>query len=379
MRRKKVQVALEHDGRWPLPEAARAHVRERSGCQSFVADLTSIVSAAHELPAEVDPPARVWASLHAQLEREGILGRLVRGRLQKRTRFPMPTKIRERAADALLRPELLRGEANFRTLAEAIACAIFIRQGKLLRYVNHAAETITGYAREELLSMNFWDLVHPDCRELVLKRGGARQRDAEQHEVKILTKNGDDRWLDISTTTIEFDGMLASLVSAFDLTEHKHSEEKVQLLAVTDPLTGLGNYRRFVEALDAEVKRAGRTGRPFAVLLLDLDQLKKINDRYGHLIGSQALCRLAEVLRVFCRAIDTAVRYGGDEFAVILPETTPAAARLVASRIRSRVATDSLQPPLSASIGVAVYPQDGETIEALLRTADRELYRMKPV
>jgi diguanylate cyclase (GGDEF)-like protein/PAS domain S-box-containing protein len=379
MRRKKVQVALEHDGRWPLPEAARAHVRERSGCQSFVADLTSIVSAAHELPAEVDPPARVWASLHAQLEREGILGRLVRGRLQKRTRFPMPTKIRERAADALLRPELLRGEANFRTLAEAIACAIFIRQGNRLRYVNHAAETITGYAREELLSMNFWDLVHPDCRELVLKRGGARQRDAEQHEVKILTKNGDDRWLDISTTTIEFDGMLASLVSAFDLTEHKHSEEKVQLLAVTDPLTGLGNYRRFVEALDAEVKRTGRTGRPFAVLLLDLDQLKKINDRYGHLIGSQALCRLAEVLRVFCRAIDTAARYGGDEFAVILPETTPAAARLVASRIGSRVATDSLQPPLSASIGVAVYPQDGETIGALLRTADRELYRMKPV
>jgi hypothetical protein len=101
MRPKKVQVALEHDGHWPLPEAARAHVRELRGCQSFVADLTSIVSAAHELPAEVDPPARVWASLHAQLEREGILGRSARGRLQKRTRFPMLTKIRERAGDAL--------------------------------------------------------------------------------------------------------------------------------------------------------------------------------------------------------------------------------------------------------------------------------------
>jgi diguanylate cyclase (GGDEF)-like protein/PAS domain S-box-containing protein len=291
----------------------------------------------------------------------------------------MLTKIMERATDVLLRQELLDGEANFRTLAEAIACAIFISQGKRLHYVNHAAETITGYAREDLLTMDFWDLVHPDCRELVLDRGGARQGAAERYEIKILTKNGDERWLDISTAWIEFDGMLASLVSAFDVTERKHAEENVQLLAVTDPLTGLGNYRRLVEALDAEVKRTGRTGRPFAVLLLDLDQLKKINDRYGHLIGSQALCRLADVLRVFCRSIDTATRYGGDEFAVILPETMAAAARLVASRIRSRLAADSLQPTLSASIGVAVYPEDGETIEALLRTADRELYAMKPV
>jgi diguanylate cyclase (GGDEF)-like protein/PAS domain S-box-containing protein len=292
----------------------------------------------------------------------------------------MFTKIRDRAEEVSLREEALRqSETKFRTLAETIASAIFISQEQRLHYVNHAAQTITGYAREELLSMNFWDLVHPDCRELGLNRGGAPQRDAEHYEAKILTKNGDERWLDISTAMIEFDGMLASVVSAFDLTERKQAEEKVQLLAVTDPLTGLGNYRRLVEAVDAEVKRTGRTGRPFAVLLLDLDQLKKINDRYGHLIGSQALCRLADVLRVFCRAIDTAARYGGDEFAVILPETTAAAARLVASRIRSRLATDTLQPPLSASIGVAVYPQDGETMEALLRAADRELYGMKPV
>src|SRR5256886_120582 len=254
----------------------------------------------------------------------------------------MLTKIRERTQDALLREELLCGEANSRGLAEAIACAIFISPGKRLQYVNHAAEIITGYARQELLSMNFWDLVHPDCRELVSNREGARQGDAEQHVIKILSKNGGERWLDISMATIEFDGMLASLVSVFDVTERKHAEEKVQLLAVTDPLTGLGNYRRLVEALDAEVKRTGRTGRPFAVLLLDLDQLKKINDRYGHLIGSQALCRFADVLRVDCRAIDTAARYGGDEFVVILPETAAVAGRAVGSRLRNPVAAGSL-------------------------------------
>lgn len=291
----------------------------------------------------------------------------------------MVTKIMDRAADSLLRQGLLCGEMNYRALAEAIACGIFIHQGGQLHYVNYVAESMTGYAREELLSMEFWDLIHPDHRALMINRGGARQGVAEHQAFKILTKNGGERWLDISTAMIEFDGMPASLVSAFDLTEHKHAAEKAQLLAVTDPLTGLGNYRRFVEALDTEVKRTGRTGRPFAILLLDLDQLKKINDRYGHLIGSQALCRLADVLRISCRAIDTATRYGGDEFAIILPETTAAGARHVASRIRSLLATDSFQPRLSTSIGLALYPQDGETMEALLRTADRELYAMKPV
>ena len=100
----------------------------------------------------------------------------------------MLTKIRERTQDVLFREELLCGEANFRSLAEAIACAIFISQGKRLQYVNHAAEIITGYAREELLSMNFWDLVHPDCRELVLKRGGARHGGARRYEVRFLRR-----------------------------------------------------------------------------------------------------------------------------------------------------------------------------------------------
>src|SRR5260370_29259467 len=160
--------------------------------------------------------------------------------------------------------------------------------------------------------MDFCDLIAPDFRDLMKNGTGAR------HEIKILTKDREERWLDITATAVDLDGAPGRLVSAFDFTEHKRVEERAQLLAVTDPLTGLGNYRCLLQVLDAEVKRFDRTGRPFAVLLLDLDELKKVNDRYGHLVGSRALCRLGDVLRLHCRAIDTASRYGGGEVSLVL-------------------------------------------------------------
>jgi diguanylate cyclase (GGDEF)-like protein/PAS domain S-box-containing protein len=260
---------------------------------------------------------------------------------------------------------------NFGILLETMASAIFICRGKFLSYVNRAAEVITGYTREELASMDFCDLVHPDSRGLITNGAASR------YEIRILTKDHEERWLDITATAVDFDGACGRLVSAFDFTEHKRVEERAQLLAVTDPLTGLGNYRCLLQVLDAEVRRFDRTGRPFSVLLVDLDELKKVNDRYGHMVGSRALCRLGNVLRVHCRTIDTAARYGGDEFALVLPETNAAAAGIVACRIRERLVAEKEQPTLSVSIGAADYPEGGQTIEDLLRTADRELYGIK--
>jgi diguanylate cyclase (GGDEF)-like protein len=131
------------------------------------------------------------------------------------------------------------------------------------------------------------------------------------------------------------------------------------------------------EELESEVKRSLRTRRAFAVLAFDLDGMKKINDTFGHLAGNRALCRLADIFRLSCRSIDTAARYGGDEFAMILPETGAKDASLVAHRIRDHLANDREHPALSVSVGMAVYPDDGTTIETLLQTADRALYKMK--
>jgi diguanylate cyclase (GGDEF)-like protein len=153
--------------------------------------------------------------------------------------------------------------------------------------------------------------------------------------------------------------------------------EQVQHLAVSDPLTGLANYRRLLDVLESETERTNRNGRPFSVLLLDLDGLKKINDTYGHLTGSRALCRLADTLRIHCRAIDTAARYGGDEFALILPEAQEPEAQGVATRIRDVLARDTETPTISASIGISTYNGNGERIEKLLSDADEHLYAEK--
>ena len=161
------------------------------------------------------------------------------------------------------------------------------------------------------------------------------------------------------------------------LLDNAHLFEQVRHLAVSDPLTGLANYRRLLDVLENETERTNRSGRPFSVLLLDLDGLKTINDNYGHLVGSRAICRLGDVLRIHCRAIDTAARYGGDEFALVLPEAQEDEARRVAGRIREVLASDDEQPPLSASIGISVYRGDGERIEKLLSEADRDLYAEK--
>jgi diguanylate cyclase (GGDEF)-like protein len=176
-----------------------------------------------------------------------------------------------------------------------------------------------------------------------------------------------------------FQGVSAviTLVLSAVVAERKEAEERLRRLAVSDPLTGLANYRQLALALDAEINRSSRTERPFAVVLMDLDGLKKINDHHGHLVGSMALRRVAETLLGSCRGLDTAARFGGDEFALVLPETGDAAAWHVARRVAERVSRDGEAPPLSVSVGVAVHPRDGATLEALLNAADRSLYEAK--
>ena len=158
---------------------------------------------------------------------------------------------------------------------------------------------------------------------------------------------------------------------------------RAEALSVTDDLTRLYNSRYMNQALRRETKRAMRTGQSLSLLFIDLDGFKAVNDTYGHLCGSRALVEAGAVIRGSARETDVVARYGGDEFSVILPETTSEGATMVAERIRDRIAAhrfltaDRLDVRLTASVGIATLPDVAASAEELVQAADRAMYRVK--
>jgi diguanylate cyclase (GGDEF)-like protein/PAS domain S-box-containing protein len=278
--------------------------------------------------------------------------------------------------------ELRHSQARYRALAGNLSYGICrcSLDGRFLE-VNDAMMRMLGYgSRDELLALDLArDIIQdPERKAQLLGLSGV---EALVDPIEIEWKRKDHAIVKVRLSgrqvLSEQGGLDSYEVIAEDVTRQRELENHLRRQAASDSLTGLANYRHLVNVLDAEIRRSSRTSREFALLFFDMDGLKVINDRYGHMIGGQALCRLADVLSSTCRGIDTPARFGGDEFAVVLPETNAGKAHQVAQRICESVASDDNGPKLSVSVGVAVYPQDGDTIEKLLRRADSALYLMK--
>ncbi|MGB7556498.1 MAG: sensor domain-containing diguanylate cyclase [Candidatus Korobacteraceae bacterium] len=165
--------------------------------------------------------------------------------------------------------------------------------------------------------------------------------------------------------------------------ENARAVQRIQELSITDDCTGLYNARQLFTALSEEVHRSKRFGYEFSLLFLDLDHFKRVNDKHGHLMGSKLLGQVGQALRENLRLVDAAFRYGGDEFAIILPQTSKEAALLAARRLmsvfRSRqwLAAEGVSLYLRASIGIASFPGDAVSPQTIVQRADEMMYQVK--
>ena len=287
---------------------------------------------------------------------------------------------RKRAEEALR-----ESETRFRALAETAPCAILIFRGDDFRYANAEAAAVSGFSREELERMSFWDIVHPDSRELAKERAIARHASTgtpAHYELKIVRKDGEERWLDIRTGFIEYRGDPCSLATAFDITERKRAERQIQTLAYHDALTELPNRLLFNDRLSLALAQAHRYKQKPAVLFLDLDRFKTINDSLGHGIGDRVLKETASRLQSCVREVDTVARVGGDEFILLLvglhrPVEAARVAEKILQALRQPLSLEGHELFVSASMGIAVYPDDGLDVDTLVKNADVAMYRAK--
>ena len=264
--------------------------------------------------------------------------------------------------------------------------AVFIVQDGRVQYVNKQLQSWTGYTEEELLGKDALWLVPPEERNSV--RAAALKvlegRTPEPYEYRLVTRFGESRWVLGSVAAIEFRGKRAIAGNFVDITVRKLLEQQLQRQAFYDALTGLPNRLLFTDRLEHAVEGARRRGEPVALLFLDLDGFKAVNDRFGHASGDEALAAVASRLAGLVRREDTLARIGGDEFTVLLEG---AHAENDALHVAERVVLAMRKPfdlwghrlRLGVSVGLAVSEPGSAEASELLRRADIALYRAKAV
>jgi diguanylate cyclase (GGDEF)-like protein/PAS domain S-box-containing protein len=279
---------------------------------------------------------------------------------------------------------LQESEARFRALAENAPCAIFILQGAQVQFANQAARDITGYSIDDFEHCSFGDVIHPDDREMGLRRA-AEMRSSQapsRYEVKLLRKDGQPRWVDFSASVLNYRGRPAIMGVGLDVTERKAAVARIEVLAYHDALTGLPNRTLLQDRMGVAMAQAHRRGQRVGVLFLDLDDFKDVNDSLGHLVGDELLKSVGERLSGAIRRDDTVARVGGDEFVVLLTHIADAAQAVqvgqkILALLKDPIRVGDRELFVNGSMGISMYPEDGADFDSLLKNADAALYRAK--
>ena len=296
-------------------------------------------------------------------------------------------RLQEQATtERLLHVDMQRNEERFRSLVQnASDGVVVLGEDGLIRYESPAVERILGRRAAERVGQPIGSDIHPDDRATVERAlvdlaafSGLEAR------LEFRARHADDSWRtleSIAKNLLDDPAVGGVVINYRDITERKTLEEQLRHQAFHDVLTGLENRFLFLDRLGHALTRAGRGGRPTAVLFLDLDDFKAVNDRLGHAEGDKLLVDVAHRLKAVTRAGDTVARLGGDEFAIIVEETDPAEAEQAAARILA-----TLTPPFElgdrpiavrVSVGIAMQSIDGADADELLRRADIAMYAAK--
>jgi diguanylate cyclase (GGDEF)-like protein/PAS domain S-box-containing protein len=267
---------------------------------------------------------------------------------------------------------------RFFEISPTLLCVIDAKG--IFQQVNPAAQRILGYSPDELQGRSLMELIHSDDRALV-KETGPRLRDGVSGvEVRCRHRDGRYRWLLWNGVSARDQDLIYGV--ALDVSDRREAEAQIAHLAYHDPLTDLPNRQLFLDRLSVAIARAQRRHETLAVLFIDLDRFKVINDSLGHPIGDLLLKEVGKRLRRSLREEDTVARLGGDEFtAILLGGAAPAQVSRVAQKVREAVKAPLLlgghELAISASIGIGLYPSDGADPQMLLRSADTAMYRAK--
>ena len=256
-------------------------------------------------------------------------------------------------------------------------------------FVSGGCEWLTGYKSEELVNNRYRayaELIDPDDAQRVMWEvdEAVEQGHSFSIEYAIIRKDGRQIcvWERGCAVTMP-DGRMVLEGIMLDISDRKALEQELEQLATTDPLTGLLNRREFGRILDEELERSARYHHPMALLWVDFDHFKEVNDTWGHAAGDTVLCTITRLLEDSVRSVDSVARFGGEELVIVLPEMRAVEAQESAERLRCEVHEQPImldsghEVRMTISVGVAVYPEHGRTAAELCASADRAMYQAK--
>jgi len=303
---------------------------------------------------------------------------------------------RDVTATVQIEQRLQRSAQSLLALAETASEGIAVVQDQVFRFVNRHLQTFLGIPAEQLLGRPFIDVTHPDDRPLLIdihRRRLAGLPVPPRYEFRVHTEERGVRWLEMSGSVVEWEGRPATLTHVADITARKALDEQLRQLAFQDTLTGLANRRLLEERLELALDNGRHGDCHGALLFLDLDAFKPLNDTHGHAAGDQMLISVAHRLRQSVRATDVVARLGGDEFVVLLSPLAAdraqatADATQVADKLRRLLdpphrltppgATAPLDCRCPASVGLTVFGPEDQHPQAVLQRADEAMYAAK--